>query len=195
MTFFIETDKDPCEGRNVVFTRNNVRSCIDHTNIIPSGENTDHIENNSNIISENDSNNKPEANMDDDNDDSLDPSVNDGEDDENNSNIKSQQPSQYTTETEINVYDDAHNDPYEGKMVENRDDEADTVLVAEKIENTINASEEDYEFRRISDHCWESGMLILTIELESGKSFDLPFSIIKKDKPIELGKYIKGNVV
>ena len=81
--------------------------------------------------------------MDDDNDDSLDPSVNDGKDDENNSNIKYQQPSQYTTETEITFYDDAHNDPYEGKMVENRDDEADTVLVAEEIENTINASEED----------------------------------------------------
>ena len=154
-TFFIETDKDPCDGRNVVLTRSNVRSRIDHTNIIPSGENTDHIENNSNIISENDSNNKPEANMDDDNDDSLDPSVNDGEDDKNNSNIKSQQPSQYTTETGITFYDNAYNDPYEGKMVENRNDEADTVLVAEEIENTINASEEDYEFRRISGHCWE----------------------------------------
>ena len=75
-------------------------------------------------------------------------------------------------------------------MVENHDDEADTMLVAEEIENTINASEEDYEFRRISGHCWESGMLILTIELESGKSFALPFSIIKKDRPI--GKIYQG---
>ena len=38
-------------------------------------------------------------------------------------------------------------------------------------------------------------MLILTIELESGKSFDLPFPFIKKDRPIELAKYIKDNVV
>ena len=38
MTFYIETGKDPGEGRNVFLTRSNVRSRASSDNSIPSGE-------------------------------------------------------------------------------------------------------------------------------------------------------------
>ena len=38
MTFYIETEKDPGEGLNVVQTRNNARSRASSDNSIPSGE-------------------------------------------------------------------------------------------------------------------------------------------------------------
>ena len=67
--------------------------------------------------------------------------------------------------------------------------------ISEEITNTINADEEDYEFRQINSHRWDSGILMLTIELESGQTFESSFAIIKKDCPIELATYIKNNVI
>ena len=65
----------------------------------------------------------------------------------------------------------------------------------EEIENVINAEEEDYEFRNVVEHRWDAGLLLFTVELESGQTFEIPFAIIEKDRPVELAKYIKTNIV
>ena len=36
---------------------------------------------------------------------------------------------------------------------------------------------------------------MLTVELESGKTFESPFAMIKKDRPIEVATYIKNHVI
>lgn len=51
------------------------------------------------------------------------------------------------------------------------------------------------EFYSLTDCEWENGTLILEILLESGKSFKAPFSLIKKDRPVELARFIHNNVV
>jgi len=84
--------------------------------------------------------------------------------------------------------------PHEIAINEN-DDLADDMNLGEEITSTINADEEDYEFFRINNHRWDSGILLLTVELESGKTFDTPFSMLKKDRPLELATYIKNNVI
>ena len=67
MTFFIETEKDPGEGRNLVLTRSNVRSRHDDHNILPSGENEDEDlcedSNNSNCNQNNDTEDEDNNNL------------------------------------------------------------------------------------------------------------------------------------
>ena len=171
MTFFIETEKDPGEGRNVVLTRSNVRSRqVDHSTL-PSGENEDedlylkYNHNTSNKVNE-----------------------------DTTTNDEFKDSERYQMETNIIFHDDAVDDPWAGALIENSEDEADLSLVGEEISNTLNAEEEDYEFRSINAHRWTDGIILFTIELESGKTFEVPFSVIKKDRPIELAKYIKNNV-
>ena len=85
-------------------------------------------------------------------------------------------------------------------MVDNNDGEEqeqfqDDILVDHQIDDTINATEEDYEFYRIQNHRWKDGELMFTVELTSGKSYEIPFSLLKKDRPIETARYIKNQVV
>ena len=47
----------------------------------------------------------------------------------------------------------------------------------------------------IKSHRWEDGILLFTIELESGKTFEESFAMIKKDRPIETALYIREEVV
>ena len=77
----------------------------------------------------------------------------------------------------------------------NNEDFQDVVFVDDEIPNHLNADEEDYEFDKIKSYHWDQGMLILTILLRSGKKYDAPFSLIKKDRPVEVAQFIKGNVV
>jgi len=71
----------------------------------------------------------------------------------------------------------------------------DEALVDENIIASINNEEEDFEFDQILAHHWDEGNLILTIQLMSGQQYNAPFSLIKKDRPIELAKYIRREVV
>ena len=203
MTFFIETEKDPGEGRNVVLTRSNVRSRRDDHNILPSGENEDEdlCEDlkNSDFNQNNDTKNEDNNNLDDNvensdysmkennssNDISENRKINDG--------LKDSE--RYQMETDIIFHDDAVDDPHAGIFIENSEDEADLSLVGEEISNIINAEEEDYEFKSINAHRWSDGIILFTIELESGQTFEAPFSVIKKDRPIEVAKYIKNQVI
>ena len=54
---------------------------------------------------------------------------------------------------------------------------------------------ENYEFDRITSYKWDNDLLILKIYLTLGQSYEVPFFLIKKDRPIELTKYIKNHVV
>ena len=83
----------------------------------------------------------------------------------------------------------------EYKNHQDQDDIEDTMNLNEQISSTLNADEEDYEFYRINNHRWESGILMFTVELESGKTFEIPFSIIKKDRPMEVATYIRNHVI
>ena len=74
-------------------------------------------------------------------------------------------------------------------------DEADTLELHEQLDSIASAAEEDYEFHNIISHKWEDGMLAFTVELTSGKTFEIPFSMIKKDRPMETARYIRNHVV
>jgi len=190
MTFFIETEKNPGEGRNIVLTRSNVRSRQSNDNIIPSGEiEEDDIDTNNTINDDHHQENNSINQNDTHSDDNINPEIQiDATDD-------LQLTDHFETDTDIIFQDDAYDETSVGQLPDNKDDESDMILVGEEIENIINAEEEDYEFRRIVSHRWDSGILMFTVELMSGKTFEAPFSIIKKDRPVELARYIKNNVI
>ena len=73
--------------------------------------------------------------------------------------------------------------------------QADELLVDEQITNNVNEDEEDHEFSRIRSHRWDNGILTFKVELTSGQSYEIPFSLLKKDRPIETARYIKNHVV
>ena len=65
----------------------------------------------------------------------------------------------------------------------------------EQLQNISDGNEEDYEFHHINSHTFENGILVFNVELYSGKNYDIPFNLFKKDRPIEVAQYIKNNVV
>ena len=70
----------------------------------------------------------------------------------------------------------------------------------EDLYNQLDVEEDDdYTFERIVDHYFEKGALHLkanfTTSDEATKTMDIPFTILKKDVPYELAKYIREKVV
>ena len=96
---------------------------------------------------------------------------------------------------EIIFQDDTFDHNQHSAVIDEKDDLNDIMNISEEITNTIDAEEEDYEFLRIFKHRWESGIMMLPIEFESGKTFESPFAMIKKDRPIEVATYIKNHVI
>ena len=77
----------------------------------------------------------------------------------------------------------------------NEIDEQDDACVSQQIQDELIDDVEDFEFHHIRSHKWEDGILVFDVELCSGKNYDVPFNLIKKDRPIETAKYIRNNVV
>ena len=75
------------------------------------------------------------------------------------------------------------------------EDEQDDALIHEQLTNVINDDIEDFEFHHIEDYKWDNGILVFKVVLESGKSYEIPFNVIKKDRPIETAKFIREKVV
>ena len=75
------------------------------------------------------------------------------------------------------------------------EDEQDDAIVSEQLTNEIEDSIEDFGFDFIKSYKWIEGSLIFTVVVTSGQEFDIPFNILKKDRPIETAKYIRNNVV
>ena len=59
----------------------------------------------------------------------------------------------------------------------------------------VNADKENFEVHSFTDHSWNEDTLLLKIRLILGKEYDVPFYLIKKDRPLELATYIWHNVV
>ena len=87
------------------------------------------------------------------------------------------------TEIEITFHDDEldeKNSTDDGNKYFSND-----ILVDDEINDIVNADEEDYEFRHKTSHRWDNGILLFEIEMESGLKFEVPFSMLKKDRSIE----------
>ena len=67
-------------------------------------------------------------------------------------------------------------------------------LVNDELNDLIKDDEEDYKFEKNNNHKWEDGILIFEVELRSGKTYEAPFALIKKDRPLEVAKYIRREV-
>ena len=70
----------------------------------------------------------------------------------------------------------------------------DDINLAEQLSTTPTDSMEDYEFDRITNYTWNDGFLRFNVMLRSGKDFEIPFSMLKKDRSIETANYIKAHV-
>ena len=202
LTYFIEPNKDTI--RSEVLTRSAVRPIsttspnLDKIRHSSSGEN---VNNNNNNVddrkeddyssqSENENNNNtnnnngiilPPMNFDNTKPSHSNENPDDENYDENNENDESS--------------DIDNNTEYHLPMISEQDDAMDLANIKEEIEGLSNADEEDYEFHHIESHRWECGILIFNTILRSGKSIELPFNMIKRDRPIETAKYIKIHVV
>ena len=122
---------------------------------------------------------------------SVSESVTPGKDD---SGAKSPPPS-YDTFQDI---DDVTHGPDENEDVLADDDAIsaeDDAILEEQLTRIAREDEEDFEFNCIIVHKWESGLLIFDVELTSGQNVDIPFHLLKKDRPVETAQYIKINVI
>lgn len=192
MTFFIETEKDPGEGRNIVLIRSNVRTRYTDK-FPPSGE----MESGST-----ESHDNVKFSMDQDHDGEITSDI-PSNNNINNDNTDNSGASQNNNEVEQSMstspicQDDVFENNNKNDKIKENDDAMieDDSNIYEEVTNIINEDEEDYEFSRIINHKWDAGLLIFNVELQSGTTYEVPFNIIKKDRPIEVAKYIKNNVV
>jgi hypothetical protein len=72
-------------------------------------------------------------------------------------------------------------------------DEMERIYDQIQIENDI-----DYHFDRILDHVFKDGTLELRVQYRGGLEthiLDVPFTILKKDVPLELARYIRAKVI
>ena len=216
LTFFIETEK-PGGGRNMVLTRSNVRPRKSSLYIEnpDSGETIRQIASMNGEYEESESDNglditfdnkKTEGNAE--IEEAL-PTItldlgekedNDygdhGDDDDDHGDDDDDYGDSPGPTGKVNIDGDDFFNPRETDMGE--DDfftSEDTSLIDGEIETLVNGTEEDFEFNRIKSHRWEDGMLIFEVELNSGKSFEVPFTLLKKDRPLETAKYIRREVV
>ena len=52
----------------------------------------------------------------------------------------------------------------------------DKLELHEQLKNMAEAEEEDYDFHHIHSYKWKDGILMFTVELTSGKCFEVPFN-------------------
>ena len=86
--------------------------------------------------------------------------------------------------------DDALADPKEQYL-----EEADERNLHHQLLDTIENTEEDYKFEKINNHRWDNRLLYFTVVLTSGKTLELSFPQLKKDRHLEVAKYIQKEVV
>ena len=208
MTFFIETEKDSGEGKNVILTRSNVRTRY-MNEVLPSGETESESSQkdvNFSTIKDNEeesiSVSTRENIFKDDEEESLKIPLRD-----NVTNTKDSNDSMSQNDNKISkgqshsvndiCHDDAVNDNNEKDDIKENDDAMieDDANIYEEVTNIMNDDEEDHEFNKIINHKWDAGLLVLEVELQSGTTYEVPFNVIKKDRPIEVARYIRNNVI
>ena len=202
MTYFIET-KSP-NGSPVVITRSNVRAKrSEYTGLVstsPSGEtggihNEDSGQIDDNGIELEGDNAEREV--------EVQPNDNTVDEDDNAKRESEVQPNDNTVD-DLNLYNSLHNGEleieFQDDLLQNNENVSeghfeDDALVDQQIADTLQSEEEDYEFRNIQGHYWKDGTLMFIVELTSGKTYDVPFWLLKKDRPIETAKHIRHKVV
>ena len=91
-----------------------------------------------------------------------------------------------TSNNTSNIYDDGIEITFQDDILDDKKDEnpneffEDDALVDQQIIDTVEATEEDYEFQNIKGHHWNDGVLMFTVQLASGKIFDVPFALLKR---------------
>ena len=194
MTYYIEVTSP--RGRSVVISRSNVRAKDTPTSIplyttSPSGERDVNVVNNEQTTIDNSDTNSNAANN----------SIITAHQTYNNNEAEAPPTDVIDNESSEDIFGDGIEVIFDDDALTNNDNTSETetfeddALVDQQIDDTLEANEEDYEFRRIQGHHWKDGVLIFTVELTSGKIFDVPFSLLKKDRPIETAKHIKYEVV
>ena len=212
MTFYVEPIRSG-PGRRAVLTRSTIRpytssSALLSPSIPDSGEmkhetQINHDEDNSDFGFH-------DSNIQNDNDTSSHLESSTPEKDEQpiqNNNTVNDESTQDHAEHETIKPDDVINEKDQTGTIEETDDanedhdddtsllQEDDAILTEQLANIARGDEEDFEFNCIIGHKWESGLLIFDVELTSGKNVDIPFHLLKKDRPIETAQYIKINVI
>ena len=114
---------------------------------------------------------------------------------ESDGNVDTTQESSNVTEYHgATVHDDAVNYS-SGNNFSVIEDEQDDALVHEQLINETNDDMDDFEFDYIKDYKWDDGLLVFEVMLLSGKTYEIPFNVLKKDRPIETAKFIREKVV
>ena len=204
LTFFIEPEGQ--RGRPLYLTRSTIRPMHqpDITPVVPSGE-TDNQPSlrNSNVNiddqidkyiedAEQQDHNQAETEMNDNDEDTR-------SNTESENNRQSEQNNNLNNDAQKSNNDDNNSDEISiednNLIAWDEVEEDDDAYISEEIANNLTASEEDFEFDQITAHKWEEGLLIVKVELKSGKDYEVPFHLLKKDRPLELAKYIEREVI
>ena len=179
MTYYIETDKPKDQGRNVVLTRSTVkpRLKMKQTAYTPeSGEKEPEVKSNSEVI------------------DIAKDETKETDEDSGESLTKSSDDRFEVIFEEEKDEDDANNEEEQISM--GLDDAfEDNIFIDDELEDLVNGEEEDYEFDKFIGYRWNNGRLVLKVQLDSGKTYDSDFGEVKRDRPIELARYIRNEVV
>ena len=178
LTYFIETEK--AHGKNVILARSTIRS-RQPTSSLDSGEHESDT-------TPQDSGDSEEINF----------KANESKYDVTPHSLeeilaepKEIQPGPNPAYHDLEDDDDANKTWNDGTILSQEDD----ANLNEQLDGMSSDTMEDYEFDRITDYKWNEGTLTFTVLLRSGKDFEIPFSLLKKDRPIETAKYIKAHVV
>ena len=179
MTFYIEPIRSG-PGRRQIITRSTVRS-LAPPSISISNVDSGELDSNSHLDSNDiDGDTTPlsiqqESNMD--------------MSDDTDQPVQSDQSPDFHTLDEI---DDATTSKNSTEPLLSEEDDA---LLHEQLTTIAEATEEDYEFNVILSHKWTDGILVFNVELQSGKTVDIPFHLMKKDRPMETARYINIHVI
>jgi hypothetical protein len=182
-TYYIQTKKDPGEGRNVILIRSIIRTR--RKNI---GTENEYCCNNPDLagfflstqdLEEAETSFTPSQDMD---PGELDP----GE----------AQMDQESNQEPLAMIPESDETPDEDNSNELPDDE-DAQHLYDQFEGE-DAEDKTYQFDKIVDHHFSNGKLILKTRyrlLDDEDILEVPFGILKKDVPLELAKYIKNYVI
>ena len=71
----------------------------------------------------------------------------------------------------------------------------DNIFIDDELEDLVNGEEEDYEFDKFISYRWNNERLVLKVQLDSDKTYESYFGKVKRDRPVELSRYIGNEVV
>lgn len=208
MTYYVRTEKSPGEGRNMILIRNilytrrkNIGQPTEYVNDDPEvadfvldtratdrNDATDHIHATPLQTEHQEHLDQGEMHIEEDQEAGEIPNTATDNQDEN------QETGEEHKTVIANNEDNNSKDPSETVVEENDPTELEETYDQIELEN-----DEDYEFEKIVDHSFQDGVLVLKARYQghiTGENIvEIPFSILKKDVPLECARYIRNYVV